>query len=156
MPRWFGFETPEDLLDKLERDLEKLNQDPGDADTAFNFFITAWSLIDWLHPGKENRSTRNALRKKNPILQACADLANGSKHLIRDKPEHVSVHNTARGGNRGAWPFRMNPGHRPVSATALFVHFDGNAAQQLGSFPSAIDLARKTVAWFKTYIANRP
>lgn len=154
MPGWFGFETLEDLLDKLGRDLEKLNQDPGDADTAFNCFITAWSLIDWLHPG--DPSTREALRRENPVLQACAHLADGSKHLRLNNPRHVSVRNTARGGNRGARPFRMNPGQRPVSATALFVHLEGDAAQQFGSFPSALDLARKTVDWLKTYIANRP
>jgi hypothetical protein len=152
MSGWFGFKTPEDLLEKLERDLEKLHQDPGDADTAFNFFITAWSLIDWLHPN--NFSMRTTLRQENPVLQACAHLADGSKHLQLTNRSHVSIRNTSRGGERGIWPFQISLGERPVSATALFVHLEGEAARQFGSFPSALHLARATVAWLKTYMAS--
>lgn len=152
MSGWFGFETSKDLLEKLERDLEKLHQDPGDADTAFNFFITAWSLIDWLYPNKP--LMRKALRQQNPILQACAHLADGSKHLQLNNPDHVSIRNTARGAERRAWPFQMNPGERPVSVTALFVHLEGEPARHYGGFPSALHLARETVAWLKTYMAS--
>jgi hypothetical protein len=152
MSGWFGFRTPEDLLEKLERDLEKLHQNPGDADTAFNFFITAWSLIDWLHPN--DHSICEALRHKNPILQACAHLADGSKHLQLKNLRHVSIRNTVRGAARWAWPFRMSPGERPVSATALFVHLEGEAAGKFGSFPSALDLAKATGVWLKAYMAS--
>lgn len=152
MPNWFDFETPEDLLAKLERELARLKQDPADGDTAFNLFITAWSLVDWLHPGDASR--REMLRSQNLILQACAHLADGSKHLQLHNRRHVSVLNTSRGADRGKWPLRMSPGERPVSPTALFVHLTGSPAEEFGSFPSALDLAEETVAWLQNYVAT--
>ncbi len=152
MPGWFGFETRGDLLSKLERDLARLRQDPADGDAAFNLFVTAWSLVDWLHPG--NPAAREALRTQHHILQACAHLADGSKHLLLHNPGHVSVHNTTRGGNWAQWPLRMSPGQRPVSPKALFVHLTGAPAEAFGCFPSALELAEKTVTWLRDHAAS--
>lgn len=153
MTDWFGFETPQDLYAKLERDLAKLRRDHGDADSAFNLFITAWSMIDWIHPA--NSHARESLRTKHPVLQACAHLANGSKHLKLTSPRHRSVKTTARGADRGKRPLRMSPGQRPVSANALFVHLEGDAAKEFGSFPSALTLAEATVDWLRDYLKKR-
>ena len=38
---FFDLKTPEDLLKKLEREYERLQQHPHDVDMAFNFFVTA-------------------------------------------------------------------------------------------------------------------
>jgi hypothetical protein len=152
MTGWFGFKTPEDLLAKLERELAKLEANPSDADTAFNLFVTAWSLIDWLHPG--DKTARESLRNQYPILQVCAHIADGSKHLQLNNPRHISVRGIPRGGNWAARPSQMNPGQLPVSACALFVHLEGDAATEFGSFPSALDLACRTVEWFKAYVSG--
>lgn len=152
MPEWLGFRTPQDLLAKLERELTRLQKNPGDADTTFNFFITAWSLVDWLHPG--NPSARKALCAKHPVLQVVAHLADGAKHFQLGNPKRHSVLNTARGANRGAWPISMNPGQRPVSPRALFVHLDGDAGREFGSFTAAVKLAEATLAWLREYITN--
>jgi len=152
LPEWFGFRSPQELLAKLERELTRLQQNPSDGDTTFNFFITAWSLVDWLHPG--NPSAREALRANHPILQVVAHLADGAKHFQLGNPKHRSVLNTARGANWGAWPMPMNPGQRPVSPSALFVHLDGDAAKEFGSFPAAVKLAEATLAWLRDYITT--
>jgi hypothetical protein len=145
MAEWFGFTTVKDLKQKLGRDLEKLRRDPTDADVAFNFFITAWSLVDWAHP--RNRKAREALRSKHPVLQACAHLADGSKHLELDNPKHRSVVGTPRGGNWAKRPLRMSPGRMPVDKSALFVHLEGAAAKAFGEFPSALEVADATFVW---------
>ena len=40
----FDLTTPEHLLNKLEREYERLKENPADADHAFNFFVTAEHL----------------------------------------------------------------------------------------------------------------
>jgi hypothetical protein len=44
MQGFFYLKTPEDLLHKLEREYEKVKQNPADVDHAFNFFVTAEHL----------------------------------------------------------------------------------------------------------------
>jgi hypothetical protein len=149
MSGWFGFETPNDLLLKLERELAKLNQDPSDGDTAFNLFVTGWSLIDWCNPN--DRKAREALCSKHPVLQVCAHLADGSKHLRLTNPKRNSVRGISRGGNWASRPIRLSPGKLPVS-NGHFVHLEGDAAKAFGEFPSALDLAKELVAWLKDYI----
>jgi len=149
---WLGFETPPELLAKLERELDKLRQNPGDHDVAYNLFVTAWSLVDWFHPN--DRDARERLRAANPILQVCAHLADGSKHFKLRNASHNSVVNTTRGANWAERPFGLSLGERPVSAAALFVHLTGEPAKRFGRFPSAVMLAEATVEWFRTYAAR--
>ncbi len=48
----FSLKTPADLREKLRRDLAKLLDAPLDADAAFNFFITAEHMLDWVYPNR--------------------------------------------------------------------------------------------------------
>lgn len=43
----YGFCTPRDIFGKLERDAAKVGKEP-DKDDLFNFFITAYSLGEWI------------------------------------------------------------------------------------------------------------
>ena len=153
MSGWLGFKTPGELLAKLERELDKLRQNPADPDVTYNFFLTAWSLVDWFHPN--DKDARERLRAANPILQVCAHLADGSKHFELRNRRHHSVVNTMRGGNWAERPLGLSPGERPVSATALFVHLAGEPAKRFGRFPSAVTLAEATLEWFRAYAATR-
>jgi len=49
----------------------------------------------------------------------------------------------------------MNPGQRPVSSMALFVHLKGEAAKQFGKYPSTATLAAAIIAWLREYMASR-
>jgi len=151
---WLGIESSEELLAKLERDLVKFRQNPADADVAYNFFVTAWSLIDWFHPN--DSSTRESLRASNPILQVCAHLADGSKHFELKNLRHQSVVGTPRGGDWTERPLRLSPGERPVSRRAVFVHLRGAPAKQLGRFPPAVRVAEAALDWFRAYASTRP
>lgn len=90
----FAFETPEHLLDKLQRELARLEaavkqKDRWKAsDHAFNFVVTAWSLCDWIHalgrtPKKFNNvgSFQNWIKEQSEDMLICSELANGSKHF---------------------------------------------------------------------------
>jgi hypothetical protein len=44
-----------DLLVKMQYDLSRMEQEPADPYPAFDFFVTAEHLLDWLWPG-ERRS----------------------------------------------------------------------------------------------------
>jgi hypothetical protein len=69
---------------------------------------------------------------------------------------HQSVVSTARGGNRGALPFGLSPGQRPVAPRALFVHLDGDAAKEFGIYPAAIKLAELFDDWIRAYVTTLP
>jgi hypothetical protein len=47
----FELRTATDLLAKLERDLIRLQSNRLDGDAAFDFFVTAYHMLDWLYPG---------------------------------------------------------------------------------------------------------
>jgi hypothetical protein len=48
----FELRTPEDLLGKLRVDLKRLEADPLDQYAAFDFFVSASHMPDWLSPGQ--------------------------------------------------------------------------------------------------------
>ena len=45
--------SPRILVDKLERDLSRIKANPHDADAAFDFFVTADHVEEWLAHGVE-------------------------------------------------------------------------------------------------------
>jgi hypothetical protein len=61
----FDLSTPRPLLAKLSRELDRLQAAPNDVDHAFNFFVTAEHMLDWLHPGHSGKAKarREDIRK---------------------------------------------------------------------------------------------
>ena len=100
MRGFFHLQSPQDLLHKLERDYTALQQSPADVDIAFNFFVTAEHLPDWLArtgPQFLKGQRINAFKKAHPLTRICAHLANGGKHL-QPRSEHDSVAATGHNG----------------------------------------------------------
>ena len=59
-----------------------MESDPTDAYAAFDFFVTAEHLLDWLHPDSANgKADREKLRNQYEILQTVSHLACGAKHF---------------------------------------------------------------------------
>ena len=85
-------QTPQDLLAKLEHDLGRMESDPTDAYAAFDFFVTAEHLLDWLHPDSANgKADREKLRNQYEILQTVSHLACGAKHFDGLRNYHKAV-----------------------------------------------------------------
>jgi hypothetical protein len=75
---FFALVGPLDLFRKMEADLAALIESPSDSRLAFNFFVTAEHLPDWLD--------ERVLVRKHALLRVVSHLASGAlstSHLIR-------------------------------------------------------------------------
>jgi hypothetical protein len=79
----FDLTTPEALVSKLYVEFEQFQNNPNDTYQAFNFFVTAEHIPDWLD--------EKNLRKQEPLLRICSHIANGAKHF------EVNRHNAVIG-----------------------------------------------------------
>lgn len=88
-PGFFDLTTPSDLLGKLEHDFQELTNNPVDTYSAFNFFVTATHLADWVCCGDRKKTKK--MRKDHKLLQIADHLACGAKHFQLGNPAHTSV-----------------------------------------------------------------
>jgi hypothetical protein len=94
MDTFFALRTYEDLLHKLEREYERWKADPLNSDCAWNFFVTAEHLPDWLAragPRMPKGFSYHKFKKNNPLLRVCSHIANGGKHSRAQESVHKSV-----------------------------------------------------------------
>ena len=80
MGQFFRLETAQLLFEKLTRDLACLESWPNDADMAFNFFVTADAILEWLYRGSAGQQQREDLRN-DALLHAVWELASGATPL---------------------------------------------------------------------------
>jgi len=142
-------DTPQHLLAKLKHDLERVQADPSDTYAAFDFFVTAEHMLDWVLPGYQNKHARSALRDSSPLLQAVSHIANGSKHLVAEAKHHQYVRYVD--APAGAFDSKAFDPHA-FETDALFVTFDGAVAMVLGSEMLVFDLAEKTYLFWDDYV----
>jgi hypothetical protein len=92
---FFLLRTPKDLREKLEADFNRLRgADPTSLHAqyaAFDFFVTAEHLPDWL-----SRSTGGSLtsHRAYPEGALVSHVANGAKHFRVDIDRHTTVSDT--------------------------------------------------------------
>jgi excisionase family DNA binding protein len=91
----FGLMDPAELLGKLFHDFKRLQADREQHTilyTAFDFFVTAYSLVDWIinSTPEMTKAERDKLRAPM-IVKICGDIANGTKHFIRNRPKQTSI-----------------------------------------------------------------
>lgn len=142
--------TPRELLAKMERELGRMRSAPHEADHAFNFFVTAESLVDWLHPGNKARQKRTALRDSDPLLQATSHLASSAKHFSQLSSHHQSVGQTHLAGAPPPllmYSLSKFPSH-PIRGLHLRVSLTGNAAAALGQTVEALELAERVLSFW--------
>ena len=147
----FDLKTTPDLLQKLEHNLERMEVSPLDQYAAFDFFVTAEHMIDWVYPdeaGHRKRAERKALRDSSVILRVCSHIANGAKHFRAVGSHHDSVSGTEHvpGGYVG--------GYRGGYGGCLYIQFDGDAAAEFGLETSALELARATLNFWRTHLST--
>jgi hypothetical protein len=74
--------------------MERLRKDPNDTYAAFDFFVTAEHIVDWLlpdRPGTSQSAARKAKRESSDLLRVTSHLANGAKHFQALARHHDSV-----------------------------------------------------------------
>jgi hypothetical protein len=148
MSDFFRLKNAFDLREKLRRDLEKLKAKPLDADAAFNFFITALHMLDWVYPGKTN-AKRVAAEKSSVLLRVCADLGNGAKHFELEIRKETSVSATSQlqGGWFGLWLSPWWFGDL-FGSERLIVSLAGDASTTLGQIIEVTELAEKLMEYW--------
>jgi hypothetical protein len=141
----FELRTPRSLLDKLVHDLKRLRQNPTDAYAAFDFFVSARHMPEWIFPG--NRVKCDALFNSHVELRICRHIADSGKHYIVKDPQHKQIKATE--GTKSAWG---NSWGRAWSNSwgrvDLLVRLDPADPDTgtLGTDISALELAEKTLA----------
>lgn len=107
--KFFDLKDPRNLLRKLEREYDRWKADPLNVDFAWNFFVTAEHLPDWIYyqdmpttgterpdllDGQKPYDFKMALMR--PALRICSHLANGAKHFHLTNINLTSVGDTVR------------------------------------------------------------
>ena len=86
----FHYNTPIDLLERLNNQFRHLESDTADPDRVMDFCLTAWSMADWVYHHNYYDDSRLAKEKFRDIhifnrceeLKTMHDIANGIKHLV--------------------------------------------------------------------------
>lgn len=149
--RGFGsLNSAKDLLKKLEADFEGLRAAPTDTYLAYNFFVTAEHMLDWLFPGDvgtEGPSDRAKERKSQVLLQVVSNLANGAKHFEPNPERHDTVsHVDESGSSFGEGSFGVGP-----YGGGLIVTLENKAAEQFGPSVSALSLAERMLEYWRSH-----
>lgn len=82
-------QKPSDLLKKLEHDFSRLQSDRDNPYVAFDFFVTAEHIIDWINP--TDPIANKGIREGNALLKAVSHIANGAKHFHATNRRHKSI-----------------------------------------------------------------
>jgi hypothetical protein len=90
---FFRLQTPLDLLEKMEYHLKQLRTDPLNEYAAFDFFVAAAHLPEWL--GKFKCAPGKGDARAEAMKRVAKHLANGAKHFEPDPDVHSSVQGTA-------------------------------------------------------------
>jgi hypothetical protein len=154
----FDLKTPEHPLHKLEWEYTQWQDDPLNTYRAWNFFVTAEHLPDWLWH-TDSRPLKGvkppAFRKQCSLLRICPHLANGGKHF-RPNREYTSVASTRQ--QKGWVPSGWMP---PVwvELPALMVDLSPKEQQELPCPSASIDafgLAEEVLAFWQERLGLHP
>ncbi|MEH1799377.1 MAG: hypothetical protein V7L13_09440 [Nostoc sp.] len=138
--QFFELLTAYDLFKKLEQDLEDLERSYQDTRVAYNLFVTAEHLPDWLD--------KRDLVRKYAILRITSHLANGAKHFHLRDPRHKSITKTEK--DRVFEQGVFEPG---VFNEPLVIYLSNEEAQELGTETiDALTLAKKVIKFWEPYI----
>jgi hypothetical protein len=127
---FFELQTPQDLLRKLRHDFSRLKESPADSYAAFDFFLTAHHMLEWLHPGESNKGKRARMERNNHLLRTSSHLANGAKHFQATRKQHDSVKDAiVVQGAFDSTAFDSNA----FDVGELQIELDGDAARECGA-----------------------
>jgi hypothetical protein len=88
-----ALQSPQDLLAKIQRDLKRMEVNPLDSDAAFDFFVTAYHMHEWIshaYPGQSKSEYWKDVVRREPLLGITGNVGNGAKHFVAEKWKQVS------------------------------------------------------------------
>lgn len=136
-------QTPDHLLEKLGHDFGRVNHNTSDPYAAFDFFVTAEHLPDWI--GKLS------LKKTEPLLKIVSHLANGAKHFRATDSRHRSVENVRiDSGALQSDAFQSDA----FEVGGLVVELKGDEATLFGSEIGVLELAKRVLHYWTSYLSG--
>ncbi|MEX2535941.1 MAG: hypothetical protein WD273_10150 [Trueperaceae bacterium] len=135
-----------DLYEKLKHDLERMKSNPTSAFPAFDFFVTAYHMLEW-HPGYRKSVVRNEVVAAYPELAVCEHIATGAKHYCVRDPEKKSVERTYI----GSFSFEFS---EEFDTVPLRIRLKGDAERALGSHIEALDLATLLMRFWRDELTS--
>ena len=96
----FGLQAPEDMLAKAHRDYGRLRANPMDQDAAFDFFVTARHVPEWLE--RAGRGAEVQALEQHVQLRIARHIADRAKHFEVTAKHHKQV--TGTSVSYGVWP----------------------------------------------------
>jgi hypothetical protein len=141
--KFFELKTAADMFRKLQADLVALEASYQDTWLAFNFFVTAEHLPDWL--GKRD------LVQKFAILRIASHVANGAKHFKLNDSRHQSITGTEKSRYLEDEYYQSGYFYEP-----LLIHLSQKEADELNA-PTTIDavtLGHKVIEFWTPYISK--
>jgi len=145
----FHLQTPEDLFLKLHHDYRRLQANPADSHAAFDFFVTATHIPEWLE-----RAKRPLTPPSNPrdqaLLAICQHVGSGAKHFVLDR--HVAVQPTDVGQDTYG-SARHGSSIYGVKEN-LLIRLSSDEAAALGTHQmNAFDLAGKVLDYWSGHLS---
>lgn len=151
MEGFLELQAAPDLLEKLRHDMRLLEEEPIDTYRAFNFFVTAEHLPDWLLPGRSNDAARQSLRSGTPLLQLCSHLASGIKHFRAEAKHHKSVSGATK--NEGVFGNVYGTVFGNVFGREIAIQLEGDARLQYGDEINVVVLARHVLQYWEQAVS---
>ena len=102
VPSVFGLKTPQDLMKKAEHDFARFRANPRDVYAAFDYFVTAQNVPEWLYPTKKQKNHLDKVFQNYVELRVCRHVGNAVKHLkLENRKDNKQVDSTYL--SPGAW-----------------------------------------------------
>ena len=130
----------EDLLEKLKWDLQRIEKTPSDVYAAFDFFVTAEHIPDWINNKK--------IKNENELLKVVSHVANGAKHFEVSSKRHKSV--TEIELRTDSWPDESG-----VHGEHIYISFNMDDGRFSGLELSALSLARLVCEFWESTLEHK-
>lgn len=149
----FTLKTPVQLFAKLCKDYERVKANPTDANSWFNFVVTANHLPEW--ESEADTVSAGKLREREPILRICDHLARNAKHFTaRDRKRKGTISINAVAGTNEAQTVRWDeqPGATSDPVLSEFIlTLSPREARELGKTDiPALELAKRVVDFWRS------
>ena len=145
----FGIASAAALMEKLESEYSHFVGRPHDSNVAYNFFVTAWHLLEWKYPDPGGKTTRESLRNHSPLLQVCEHIAVGAKHFEPTSAKHQSVSASERSGVWAEGTWKKGVWKEGAWASWLTITLEGAAESAYGKKIKAHEFARHVMEYWR-------
>ncbi len=137
-----------DYWKKLNFDFSKLRVNDNDTYLAFNFFVTAYHMIDWIFEAKhhEERSDLN----NEPIMKICNHIVSGIKHFVPGSKRHNSVVEIEK--ERYVEDGYAEEGY---FEDPILIYLDEKFESEFGKSIKVIELATRVMSFWDTELNKR-